>query len=131
MDIALLKPSREGVTMQVRDPKTDQPMEGLTITLLHAASPKGKRFSREALDRRIKNNGISRISYTAKELEDEGIDLLVALTEAWTGFESGGKELPCTPENVRMVYSEVDWIFKQADKFSGDVSNFLQHSQVS
>lgn len=59
------------------------------------------------------------------------LDLLVALTVAWSGFEAGGEPFPCTPENVRQLYEECAPIRAQADAFVRDRARFFVDSAAS
>jgi len=52
---------------------------------------------------------------------------LVAATESWSGFVSGGAEIPCTPENVAALYEnpQAMWIYTQVFTAFLDVSRFF------
>jgi len=52
---------------------------------------------------------------------------LVAATESWSGFVSGGAEIPCTPENVAALYEnpQAMWIYTQVFGAFLDVSRFF------
>jgi GTP cyclohydrolase I len=62
----------------------------------------------------------------AEKLAEENIEDLVKLTVKWTGFEINGEELPATPENFRMVYTDWPWIREQAQDFVGNRANFFR-----
>jgi hypothetical protein len=66
------------------------------------------------------------------EARDEvSIDLLVALTVAWSGFEMAGEPFPCTAENARRLYEESPPIRAQADAFVRDRARFFVDSAAS
>lgn len=58
------------------------------------------------------------------------IDLYSACTASWSNIEVDGKELECTPENVRTVYSNNNWrwIHEQVIQFIGERENFMQRT---
>lgn len=57
------------------------------------------------------------------------LDIVVytACTVAWTDIELEGKALECTPENVRLVYSDqrFKWLHEQVTRFVGNRENFM------
>lgn len=55
------------------------------------------------------------------------IETYVACTIDWENVELEGKELECTPDNVRAIYSNQDyrWIHEQVIEFVGNRENFM------
>jgi hypothetical protein len=65
------------------------------------------------------------VPFTAEEQDESGLNLLVACTLAWEGVIVEGVDLPCTPDNVKMVYRRFPWLQEQVTAFIGDRANFL------
>ena len=70
--------------------------------------------------------GKKAIDLDAEKLSEDSIDDLVKLTTAWSGFVLDGKDLDCTPENVRTVYSDWSWIKEQVQEFVSNRANFFR-----
>jgi hypothetical protein len=70
--------------------------------------------------------GKKALDLDAEKLSEDGIDDLVKLTTSWSGFLLDGKKLECTPENVRSVYSDWEWIKEQAQEFVANRANFFR-----
>lgn len=60
-------------------------------------------------------------------------ELAVASTIDWSGFEKGGKPLPCTPENVREIYTHPGfaWLSTQVYAKAQEPDVFLKASAPS
>lgn len=132
MDLNNLKPAlaEEGVTMQVLHPETEEPIEGMTITLLGQDSStykKLKRVRQNAVLARV-SKGKKAAQLDAEKLEQESVDDLVQLTTDWTGFELDGATLDLTPGNVRTVYEGWDWLREQAQEFVANRANFFRRA---
>ena len=70
--------------------------------------------------RKGKKSGI-----TGDSVDEDKLDLLVACTKAWIGFENNGKPLPFSKQNTRMLYTKLPFIRDQVDDFIHDRGNFL------
>jgi len=70
--------------------------------------------------------GKKALDLDAEKLSEDSIDDLVKLTTAWAGFTLDGKDLECTPENVRTVYADWSWIKEQVQEFVGNRANFFR-----
>ncbi|CAB5187098.1 hypothetical protein UFOVP166_3 [uncultured Caudovirales phage] len=130
MDLNKLKPvmADEGAIMQVRHPETEDAIEGMTITLLGQDSGVYKKIllaKQQAALSRI-SKGKKAVDLDATKLGEDGIDDLVKLTVGWEGFTLDGKKLDATPENVRMVYSDWNWLREQAQEFVADRAHFFR-----
>lgn len=130
MDLNNLKPvlANEGAVMQVIDPDTEEPIEGMTITLLGQDSDLYEKLSlkrsQAALNRMSKGKKV--VDMDAEKLQDAILEDTVALTVDWTGFELNGKELKPTPDNIRKVYKGWKFIKEQAQEFVAERSNFFR-----
>ena len=100
---------------------------GIKITVASPDSAKYRQISmkiqNEQLAYAMKNRGKS----SAERLANNALEVLVGATVGWEGITEGGKDLPCTPENVRKVYEEVSFIKDQVDEFLGDARNFFKN----
>lgn len=132
MDLNNLKPvlADEGAVMQVVHPDSEEPIEGMTITLMGQDSNLYEKISlkrsQSALSRISK--GKKALDLDAKEVQSNLLEDLVALTVDWTGFELEGKALKPTPENIRNVYQGWKFIREQAQEFVADRANFFRKS---
>lgn len=127
----------EGVVMYVRHPGTGEPLldkddAPVTITLAGVDSDRFRDVVRSQTKRRL--NGGSAAGAPKPDAEAEAIELLVKCTLAWSGIGLGSdRELECTPENVRAIYSDprVPWLRQQVDRFIADRANFLKASATT
>ena len=70
--------------------------------------------------------GVVNKSATSEEFEAETIDILAKCTLSWEKVVLEGKELPCTYENAKTVYTNFIWLREQVDAFINDRANFLE-----
>lgn len=129
MDLFSLTPVKAdtGSVLTLKNPKTEEPLP-ITITLLGHDSKKyqaiQRRKNQAALDRMTKNKRA--ITPNADKLTDEMLDDLIDLTVSWEGVsDQAGAKLECTPENVRRIYSQLNWVREQVQEFVGDRANFF------
>lgn len=102
----------------------------LTIELLPNDSEQVQAAERAALNRKLRNPQKLRMS--AEELDEDGIEKLVAATVAWNTFEDDkGKPIECTLVNSRAIYKQHRWLREQVDAFVGERANFLPKSATS
>ena len=128
MDLNSLRLS-DTTTVDLIHPVTDEPV-GITITLLAKTSPKVKAVAHRFADKRLAaavKDGKKAFRLDSAQMEDESLDILVAATEGWTGVERDGQPVPCTPDEVRALYSTPGfaWIREQVDRALSDASNFF------
>jgi hypothetical protein len=129
-DLNSLKPvmADDGAVLNIVHPETEEVIDGMTITLLGQDSKLYRKIQlgkqQAALNRMAK--GKKAIDLDAEKLSEDSIDDLVKLTTAWSGFVLDGKDLDCTPENVRKVYTEWSWIKEQVQEFVGNRANFFR-----
>ena len=129
-DLNSLKPVKadDGAVLEIAHPESEEIIEGMTITLLGQDSKLYRKIQlgkqQAALNRMAK--GKKAIDLDAEKLSEDSIDDLVKLTTAWSGFVLDGKDLDCTPENVRTVYSDWSWIKEQVQEFVGNRANFFR-----
>lgn len=114
--------------IEIIDPRTKQGT-GIKITVLSRDSEKARTVTRSQLNRRFRTMGRGRNAgptLTAEELDMETLDLLVACTQNWQGMLWGGKELECSAQNARMVYSRSPIIREQVDDAISDRALFTK-----
>lgn len=130
MDLNDLKPVKadEGATLQIVHPETEEPIDGMTITLLGQDSAVYRKIQltkqQAILNRMAKGKKAAELD--AERIGADLIDELAKLTIDWTGFKLDGKELKPTDENVRKVYTEWAWIKDQAQEFVNNRANFFR-----
>lgn len=131
MDLNALKPVKadEGAVLQIVHPETEEPIEGMTITLLGQDSATYRKIQmakqQAALNRLAKGKRIA-TDLDAEKLAAEMIDDLAKLTVKWTGFELDGKPLKCDKDNAVTVYTDWPWIREQAQEFVANRANFFR-----
>lgn len=64
---------------------------------------------------------------TAERMNEEAINLAVAITVGWNGLEENGQPIPFTSENVHRVYTQFPFIREQVDEFVADRRNFIKN----
>ena len=121
-DLAEIQPQAR--TVDIVHPSTNYPI-GLSITILPPSSPEVKRAQRKNLDAQLSARS-SKI--TAAGVEQNSLNLLVACVGAWewkgdSNFK--GNKPPCTPENVRELFTEVSWIREQVKDEFDDAESFF------
>jgi len=129
-DLNSLKPvmADDGAVLKIVHPETEEVIEGMTITLLGQDSKVYRKLQmskQQAALNRI-SKGKKAVDFDAEKLAEDSIDDLVKLTTAWSGFTLNGKDLECTPENVRTVYADWSWIKEQVQEFVGNRANFFR-----
>jgi len=134
IDLAALDTSRgaeEGRELDVRHFQTGEPI-GLRITLLGTDSEtyqKAVRAQQRSMQALLLKNRRHRV--TAEEMEDNALDLLVALTRGWSPFNLDGQDYPYSPANARALYRRFGWIREQADQYAQERANFLPRSATA
>lgn len=109
-----------------------------TITLLGADSDVARRLTRQ--QRATLQNRMAALAFTGKaqhalseqdiaEQEAHDLELVVACTVAWSGFEDDdGAPLSCTPENARALYESAPYLVEQAMRHLRDRARFFDPS---
>ncbi len=121
-------------TLHLRHPGTDAALYNddktpMTITLVGEHSEEYK-----AVTRRWQNEVLRKPNrkLTAEQVEERGIDLLVACTKGW---QIQGEEglMPFSPDAARDLYSDrtLGWIKSQVESHLYEASNFLGESSRS
>lgn len=124
----------EGATMEVIAPdgtpaKNDDGTP-VTITVLGHDS----RAYRDAANRLSRRTSVKMkagsLEIDRVQLEADEIEKLTACTTSWHGIGLDGvAALPCTPENVKKVYTRFAWLREQVSAFMGERANYLGGSE--
>ena len=112
-------------TVTILHPATGEPTT-IKITLASMDSEKYKQISMRVQNEQLKYAMKNRGQTTAERLQANALEILVGATLAWEGIAEGDSPLPCTPENVRRVYTELPFVKEQVDEFLGDRRNFMR-----
>lgn len=130
-DLSTLKTVKAdtGAVMDVLHPQTDEPIKGMTITLLGQDSEVYRKIQKVRQQATINRmaKGKKAVDLDAEKLAEDTIDDLVKLTVAWEGFREGKADLQCNEETVRRIYSDpaYAWLKEQVQAFIGDRANFF------
>lgn len=119
-DIDTVKGSDEGAVIDLRHPATGEKLD----MWIKVAGPDSKLAKRRQAEIRRKMRGQKAGKIDLDMWEAEALETRVAVTLDWGGIEFD-KPLECTPENVRMVYSDFPWVADQVDEFQADRGNFI------
>lgn len=97
----------------------------VTISLVSRDSPEYVRCYRSQVTNRVEQTGkAGKVTVTGDSVAEDKLELLIACTKGWTGWEDKGKELKFTPRNVRMLYTRLGFVREQVDGFIHDRGNF-------
>lgn len=112
----------QGAEMHVFHPVTDEPLfdkngKPVTIWVKGLESPEAKSIAKAAAAAFQDGN--------QKKIEKEGMELLIKITSRWSGIGWEGKELECTPKNIRFFYEKREWVGLQVLAFAKDRRNFF------
>ena len=62
---------------------------------------------------------------TGDSVDNDKLELAIACTKGWVGFELNGKVLEFDPKSCRMLYTRVPFIREQVEQYLNDRGNFL------
>lgn len=120
--------SEAGITFPVLRLDTGEPLINgetpVTITVKGPDSAAYRKAARDVQQKRIK------IVSAGGEFDDEQaeIELLAAVTIAWTGFHDGKAAAQCTPENAALVYKRFPVVKDQVNARVSSRRNFIKGS---
>ena len=110
--------------------------QGAELELVHpgTGAPLGVWITMAGIDSRIWRGAVAaqtwsrrgRRDLTPDEIQAGAVDILARCTLGWRGVVLEGKELPCTMENARMLYSRLPWVREQVDRFASDRASYLR-----
>ncbi|MAO65047.1 MAG: hypothetical protein CL666_08605 [Balneola sp.] len=133
MDLSNLSvdPENQTAVLTVLHPTTHAPLtdeDGNEVTItIHGPDSKAQTELQRKFRNKALKDGVKRknMSISSEQLEARALDMDVAATADWQNIGLDGKELECTPENVKMVYTKLPWIREQVEEFMADRANFM------
>lgn len=121
-----------GEALELKHPVTGEILQGVKIFLRGMDSPEFQNTKRVALNRRLEQSARrgSQAPITVERLDQDNIDIFVAVTIGWEGVELDGKLIEFSPEKARLLYNDrrFPWVVEQIDEFVGDRKNFYKPS---
>lgn len=124
-------PINDGLPFEPKHPVTGASL-GAVWQVASYQSTKYKVAERLARTKGMKSFRTGKVD--AGDMDETEIDLLATLVLSWDGMLNGGKPLPCTPENVKMVLSDQVigvHLRKQLDEHADDTKAFFKASSIS
>jgi len=121
-----------GFDVELRHPETGDKI-GPTIRVMGADSDayrdKQLEQNRGRMERAARKGRMA--APTPEQMEQQGIELLVAATAGWQGLKRGGVELAFSAEAAGTLYRDFPWIREQVDEAIHTRANFLPRSATS
>lgn len=119
-----------GVTIPVKDPRSLDPIKGMTLTVLgsdsNVAIAQEQRRTQAALERMAKGKNV--VNTDAETATQQSLEDLAEMVIGWEGFEEGGKPLEFKRENVLHVLNRYRWLREQVRDAVNDRALFLGKS---
>lgn len=122
----------EGATLHLVGPFDGQPLydtktvKGKEVNILEKPVTITVRGMESETVRKVAKKH-SRMAAKGVKLDDEaaGLDTFVAAVIGWENIGDKSGNLECSPENIRKMFMEFDWIGQQVLAFSMDRTNFF------
>lgn len=102
------------------------PVSGIATDIVISLYGRDSKKYRDIWQGMLKTAADKKASGTA-DFEALALDVYVLCTKDWVNVELGGEQLECTPENVRLVYSDdrFTWLHDQVLAFMESRENFI------
>ncbi len=102
------------------------PVSGIATDIVISLYGKDSKKHRESWQDLLKLAASEKANGTA-DFEALALDVYVLCTKDWVNVELDGEPLECTPENVRLVYSDdrFTWLHDQVIGFMESRENFI------
>lgn len=126
---AVADPINDGLPFEPRHPVTDEPL-GAVWQVASYQSKAYKAAERLARTKGMKSFRTGKVN--AADMDEDEIALLASLVLSWSGMRNDGRELACTPDNVKMVLSDQVigiHIRQQLDEHAADTAAFFKASK--
>lgn len=131
IDLMDLKPTEDPVKVDILHPTTKMPL-GLSVFVYGMDSEVYRNKHAELQAKRLSKVGPGKQRLSAADLEEDALVLLAHCTASWSeNFGYNGKLVPCTPDNARQVYKDLDWLREQIDSAVSNRDLFIQASPGS
>lgn len=133
MDLKLLKPQSDTITVELKHPSTGETLLNpddtpMTITVWASHSKEYKAVIHAAANKRLKKAAKTKnkqVEMTIEEIEQQGIELAVQIIKDWNiTYDDSKPEL--TTEFATKVYSELFWVREQVDEAVESIDVFTQ-----
>jgi hypothetical protein len=130
MDLSNFKPKSDEVNVILKDsdgepiPKDEKTSMSITLHAKHSAEYK-KVMHELANKRLVKAQKSKKISITSEEYESEAIERFVKITKSWD-IILDGKCPALTYENVKQVYTSMEWILEQLAEALEESNSFTK-----
>ena len=111
----------QGITIQLECPVTGEKLDSfITVQGADGSVYKNKRIA------------IQKSSYGKESVdhEDNGVQLMCAITMGWSGLSLGAKEIKYSEEEARKLYTKFDWISDQVFSAVNDRKLFLVNAKA-
>lgn len=133
MDLSTLSvdPDNQTAELEIVHPSTFEPIsddDGNVLTLtLYGPDSNALKAVQDEFQAKAFKDGVKRrkMSINPKQIKAQAMAYTVAAVADWKHISFEGKELECTPKNVRMVFEKLPWLKEQVDEFISERSNFL------
>lgn len=131
MDLNDLKPTKDTLEVILLHPKTLDALTNadgseMTITVYGPHTAPFKAAIHEATNKRIQKAAKNKkLSVTAEEVEDAGLEFLAKVTKEWD-ITLGGKKPVADLASVTQVYRDFPWIKDQVNEAIEDINSFLK-----
>lgn len=128
------KAAEQGALCHLVNPATNEKLyqddkSPVGIQVHGSDSSKYRKAQRTLNNKRLENQFKKRSQkITMEQLEEDSLELLVAVTVGWQGIVVDGEPLEFSEKNCRELYTRFTWIREQVDEFVTDRSNFLGNS---
>lgn len=120
--------AEQGSDLHLRDPFTGEELfnddnSPMVISLLGKDSEPYRRTARMTANKNLKKG---RQTATVEQFEQNGVELLAAVTTGWN-LQFGEEMLEFSPLAVKNLYANPDyrWVYEQVDEFVAERANFL------
>jgi hypothetical protein len=125
--VGLMDPASEKLSEPLRTSDGNQP----TIVILGGDAPKVRAATHKTLDAYYERSRKGAAKGRTKSDEIDTINRLAAATVSWAHIALDGKELPCTEDNARKLYTRFFWIAEQLQKVIDDRAAFFTQGSAS
>lgn len=129
--------AKDDSTLTLVNPLTGKPLQNddgsdMTITVYGEFSQHYRDALYEQTEARIeksRQDGVSRVPY--KDLEAETFELICRVTKDWCLSTDEDGLVPLTPENVRRIYTDYPWVYRQVRGHLEVSANFLDRPETT
>lgn len=134
--LSTIKKAEEGSKLYFKSPQDNSILEEFMV-VLGQDSTVFKQIERDNLLKKVNSNKKKKDKATENDLlkiEEDQMDLVISMIKSFGTTEDkkevdyilfNGKKLKFSESNVRLLLTELPWMYNQVIAFMGDRSNFL------